>query len=107
MGKVKPQEILGGRWDKIVCPGALLEAVICVQDSITERAGSDDFGSNPRFFEKHALFLVVSEWSRITGLDSSLFPYEIGFVMNTWVTYRKCPQPKKDRLCQELGLLIG
>ena len=97
-------------WNKRTSRFAFLKALVLVFERFMaedRKPSSTYWATNHAYLREHAMPCVLLEWTRLTGLDATMFPWTEDEVATTWEEWRKTNAQYRDEYREELGISAG
>jgi len=94
-------------WSRRTDRFPFLKAVLIVFGDLARggmKPSSTYYVANHKWLGQHAMPRILREWSRMTGLDATLFPWTDAEVATTWEEWRKTNAQYRAQYLRQVGL---
>jgi len=93
-------------WNRRTSRWAFLRALVVAFEELTTlgmNPSKTEWATHHAYFNKNARPRMLAEWSKITDLDPSLFPWQDDEVGTTWEEWRKTNEQYRGAYREQLG----
>lgn len=93
-------------WREIANMATLATAVINVYERMAaegKEPGAEHVTANRAYFLREVRPLILREWAEIAGRDETDCPATNDFLVNTWLSWRKALNDKKEEIRKVMG----